>query len=665
MKKWLLFLSLFSGLVFDTWSAEATQESMGSDGSLIVILDEYNEDPLNTNLYPMGNKFFSSLAQSKASIIVSENIVKSVFFKLKIFNDLAKVDKELKDKAEKALKGYVTPSEGSRIQSIIDLKQRLLADNQKTKEDNEKFLGFSIPEDASLDLSYSEKMMEEHKLHHFGLEGVHKLIKTIVRLNKEIKEDEKSLAYEIQVKRELEEMEKMGISYINIHKFYTLNFKFDSWAIFKIKNQKGFIFIPQNQKVIADTLAHNASLYQRVASLPELYDYLDIKKTGSYNPFVKIKDYLGLNAESHNPFVQIRDYLSSLKHLDKEWSILLSGHGSPLGANLSQTRIAGTDGHNIKNILTFLATEVNTKILYYSTCYGGGKVGEFISNHMQKTENPAGMWSALKGYLFKQKKARLFPIVSATFLDSSSKGALKSAPMTEFFNFLSPLKQKELTYDNVAHAALKLYPMVGTCPSFYNEDSLKIFPAVLMPQEENFRPLILCDALKVLTHEQEGSVETDAQTRVLLCNANMIPYNITFKQSVPKILSYGSGDTDIDFVDIKVDPSLQVSFTNFILKAFFHTIIHYSHTYTIYELTAWVGPNDHNYEILKPFLNQDGVISLSHVFIKYNTVDERTFNINSSISFKVSKDGDVTEFESINKNRPERDFSEPFTLQIK
>ena len=39
MKKWLLFLSLFSGLVCNTWAAEEIQESMGSDGSLIVILD--------------------------------------------------------------------------------------------------------------------------------------------------------------------------------------------------------------------------------------------------------------------------------------------------------------------------------------------------------------------------------------------------------------------------------------------------------------------------------------------------------------------------------------------------------------------------------------------------------------------------------------------------
>ena len=70
MKKWLLFLSLFSGLVCNTWAAEEIQESMGSDGSLIVILDEYNEDPLNTDFYPMGNKFFSSLAQSKASLVV-------------------------------------------------------------------------------------------------------------------------------------------------------------------------------------------------------------------------------------------------------------------------------------------------------------------------------------------------------------------------------------------------------------------------------------------------------------------------------------------------------------------------------------------------------------------------------------------------------------------
>lgn len=78
------------------------------------------------------------------------------------------------------------------------------------------------------------------------------------------------------------------------------------------------------------------------------------------------------NTKNSDIFVTKNDYYNLKNKKIPCWSILLNGHGS-LGTELASLSLT-----DFKELLSFLGTNINTKLLYYSTCYGAGTNSNLI-----------------------------------------------------------------------------------------------------------------------------------------------------------------------------------------------------------------------------------------------------------------------------------------------
>jgi len=251
-------------------------------------------------------------------------------------------------------------------------------------------------------------------------------------------------------------------------------FEFDQskWHTYTTQDQLVMIFIPTMPK----NDSYNSTYKQLIDASDELQLGIKIKK------LKEIKDPLSLPVQQINKQTApsnlakyLHEILITRHDLPKphepyqNWDVCLTGHGTQpiaeIGAEdritLSKDRlIAGMSPHFFGELLDFLNTKINTRSLYYDSCFSGGFVKEVYAQNVQNVEIPRNLHFVIIAATIFNKETTAVKMLSPTTKELSTrpnfslyfnnlnayfKGS-QEQPMT-LANAIKPLSQWEYSLD--------------------------------------------------------------------------------------------------------------------------------------------------------------------------------------------------------------------------
>jgi hypothetical protein len=219
------------------------------------------------------------------------------------------------------------------------------------------------------------------------------------------------------------------------------------------------------------------------------------------------KAYAKIMLSTINIYTSLVEVLKTLLKTDYSWNIVINGHGGGNEGYCSLSAIAGLPYNEFKNLLQFLNTKIETNILMYATCYGGGK---WLLN-VYNADNKPDIYN--------------FPIIIAGITESPLYYASWQRK-TDDYAFFDRIKKLSICPKNLNEIALSAGIMFQAVSYNKNTQSYSLSTAanilqIRWPGEAQFQIISLPNIVETA---KNVPAKTDNQER-LLANTHLVESN--------------------------------------------------------------------------------------------------------------------------------------------
>ena len=390
--------------------------------------------------------------------------------------------------------------------------------------------------------------------------------------------------------------------------YYETEFDPRNWDIYK--NQTGFyLLIPKKyQEHSQESLGFKIDSLEKIP-YPEdpAYLYLDSRHPVSFTKALS------------DIFVTYDDV--SDEDIPYAWNIALSGHGGLVYEEINHNQtvswsgkpsIADLDLQEFQDTLEFFQSKLNTRLLYYISCYGGGNhIPLVFNNDEKKTFNFAMICATLTDCAAYAKWTNIFPSEKTPFLTSTdlvydvAKKCWQIPLNTgyQYKKFFEEIEKIDFSVDSIE----SLEKIIA----YITQPILANIPLLYLPETPTFFPLLSSDVFKIddrLSKDKENDSLFIQGVKTVLIESRLIEPTLILDQVDPLRIISIQPDHAVHYIK-KLKASRYMDIPSVFWQAHYQW---YHKTFVIEECSF---PYSEESEIFRDLSSQGNEIVLKNVII--------------------------------------------------